>query len=265
MTIPPHRHVVHLRLFHADLFAAYGIGGHAQVSFRIPYDVKDQHVRYTTLDGEPYVPPYGDIHHRTETLHGVSDSEVLFWMAPPFLQGNSSGVSLAIGTTLPTGRTFPDPVRLGLEGKPHEHLTFGSGTFDPRFTASAYQRSGRVWFGEAVEARLPVYESPGGYRPPTTVYWELGPSLPIGRWSIAVQYSGQYQSVGKWHGIEDEGTGLVSGGWVVRGTFRVAPRTVVSAGLYGEIFSHASSGPTVEDQTFHQGLTVSLGVTHSIP
>ena len=259
-TIPPHRHLVRLRLWHADLFTAYGVAPNAQVSLRIPYDVKDQRVRYATLEGAPYVPPYGDIHHRTETLRGLSDSELLFWTAPSFLQGASSGVSLAIGTTLPTGRTFPDPVRLGLEGRTHEHLIFGSGTFDPKLVASAHQRAGRVWFGETVEARLPFYESSGGYRPPVNVGWSFGPALPMGRWSAALQYSGQYQSVGKWHGLEDEGTGFVSGGGILRATFRISPQTGVFAGVYREIFSRGSSG-----QTFHQGTTVSLGVTQTLP
>ncbi len=258
--IPPHRHVVRLNLYHLDLFAAYGIGNGAQLSLRIPYDVKDQHVHYTTLDGAPYVPPYGDIHHRTETLWGVSDADLLFWKAPTFLQGAASGVSIALGTTLPIGKTVPDPVRLGLEGKKHEHLIYGSGTFDPKLVVYAWQRAGRFLIGEAVDARLPVYQSPGGYRPPVNVLWGLGPSLLLGRWSVSLQYEGQYQSVGKWHGLEDEGTGLVSGGGVLRGTFLVNPKLTVFGGLYHELFSHGSSG-----QTFHQGLTVSLGVTRIFP
>jgi len=258
--IPPHRHVVRLNLYHLDLFAVYGLGNASQLSLRIPYDVKDQHVRYTTLDGDPYVPPYGDIHHRTETLWGVSDADLLFWKAPALLQRPNSGVSIALGTTLPIGKTVPDPVRLGLEGKKHEHLLYGSGTFDPKLVVYAWQRAGRFLIGEAVDARLPVYESPGGYRPPVNVLWGLGPSLLLGRWSVSLQYEGQYQSVGKWHGVEDEGTGFVSGGGVLRGTFLVNPKLTVFGGLYHELFSHGSSG-----QTFHQGLTVSLGVTRIFP
>ena len=258
--IPPHRHVVRLNLYHLDLFAVYGLGNASQLSLRIPYDVKDQHVRYTTLDGDPYVPPYGDIHHRTETLWGVSDADLLFWKAPALLQRPNSGVSIALGTTLPIGKTVPDPVRLGLEGKKHEHLLYGSGTFDPKLLVYAWQRAGRFLIGEAVDARLPVYESPGGYRPPVNVLWGLGPSLLLGRWSVSLQYEGQYQSVGKWHGVEDEGTGFVSGGGVLRGTFLVNPKLTVFGGLYHELFSHGSSG-----QTFHQGLTVSLGVTRIFP
>ena len=258
--IPPHRHVIRLNLYHLDLFAAYGLGNGSQLSLRLPYDVKDQHVRYTTLDGAPYVPPYGDIHHRTETLWGVSDADLLFWKAPAFLQKPTSGVSIALGTTLPIGKTLPDPVRLGLEGKKHEHLLYGSGTFDPKLLVYAWQRAGRFLIGEAVDARLPVYESSGGYRPPVNVLWGAGPSLLLGRWSVSLQYEGQYQSVGKWHGLEDEGTGFVSGGGVLRGTFLANPKLTIFGGLYREFFSHGSSG-----QTFHQGLTVSVGITRVFP
>ena len=260
MTIPPHRHVIALDLYHADLSASYGIGASSQLSLRIPYDVKDQHVRYETLDGQPYVPPYGDIHHRTETLWGVSDGELLFWKAPAFLSGKSWGLALAAGTTLPIGKTIPDPVRLGLEGKRHEHLQFGSGTFDPRLVVSAFERAGRVLFGEAIDARLPVYESSGGYRPPVNIQWGVGPALSLGAFTVSAQFSGQYQSVGKWHGLEDEGTGFTSGGTVLRGTYRASPKTTISAGIYREVFSHGSSG-----QTFHQGVTLSFGLTRSLP
>jgi len=258
--IPPHRHLVRLNLYHLDLFAAYGIGNDSQVSLRIPYDVKDQHVRYATLDGAPYVPPYGDIHHRTETLWGVSDADLLFWKAPRFFQRATSGLSIAVGTTLPIGKTVPDPVRLGLEGKKHEHLLYGSGTFDPKLVVYAWQRTGRFLIGEAVDARLPVYESPGGYRPPVNVLWGLGPSRLFGRWSVSLQYEGQYQSIGKWHGLEDEGTGFVSGGGILRGTYLANPKLTLFAGLYREIFSHGSSS-----QTFQQGLTVSFGLTRTFP
>ena len=260
MAIPPHRHVVALDLYHADLFAAYGVGANSQLSLRIPYDVKDQRVRYETLDGRPYVPPYGDIHHRTETLWGVSDGELLVWKAPAFLSGNAWGVTLAAGTTLPIGKTVTDPVRLGLEGKKHEHLQFGSGTFDPKLVVSAFQRAGTVLFGESVEARLPVSESAGGYRPPVSLQWGAGPAVPAGAFSISLQFSGQYQSVGRWHGIEDEGTGFTSGGLVLRVNLRASPKTTISGGLYREVFSHGSSG-----QTFHQGPTLSLGVTRTLP
>jgi len=76
----------------------YGVRPGFAMSLRLPYDVKDQHVRYTTLAGDPFVPPYGDIHHRSETLRGISDGDLLvLWTPSPHWR-------LGAGTTLPLGR-----------------------------------------------------------------------------------------------------------------------------------------------------------------
>ena len=71
--IPDHRHEASLDLFHTEIGADYGLAERLTLSLRVPYDVKAQEITYTTLEGEPYVPSYGDIHHRTETLRGFGD------------------------------------------------------------------------------------------------------------------------------------------------------------------------------------------------
>jgi len=73
--------------------------------------------------------------------------------------------------------------------------------------------------GESVDARLPVYTSSGGFSPPVNVFWAAGPGVPLGSFFTSLQFSGQYQSVGKWHGLEDEGTGFTAGGLVLRSTY----------------------------------------------
>jgi len=251
---------VRLRLFHADLFAAYGAGEGRQISLRLPYDVKDQRVRYTTLDGGPFVPPYGDIHHRTETLWGVSDAELLGWRTLSALGSALGQWILGAGLTLPIGRTEPDPIRLGREGKKHEHIQFGDGTFDPKLVLSGFQRAGRILFGEAVEARVPLYQSSRGYRAPFQLVWSVGPSLPIGRFFLSVQYAGQYQTVGRWHGEADEGTGFQNGGIALRAGLHLAPNTSLSAGVYRELYVQGFA-----DQTFHQGATYSLSLSRTLP
>ena len=68
----------------------YGVKAGLLLSLRVPYDVKDQRIDYRTLDGEPFAPPYGDIHHRTERLDGFGDGEL--------------GVSARSGPRLPRRR-----------------------------------------------------------------------------------------------------------------------------------------------------------------
>jgi len=248
--IPPHMHRVRVGLTHYEMEAEYGLRPRMQLSLRLPYDVKDIRVRYTTLAGAPFVPPYGDIHHRTETLTGISDPSLMLDLSPaPHWQ-------LGFGTTFPIGHTTEDPVRLGKEGLEHEHTQFGSGTFNPKLSVQ-WLRPGRVALFGRAEGRFTLYESSGGYRAPQSLVWTVGPSFRAGRVSIDPRLNGQFQGRARWHGEVDEGSGFHNGGVrlglsVPVGSFVVAP------GVYHELWSHGFDG-----QTFRQGTTWNLAVSRS--
>ena len=57
-----------------------------------------------------------------------------------------------------------------------------------------------------------MYENRNGYRAPTTFTWSLGPSFRAGRISITPRLDGQYQTLGRWSGVVDEGSGFEDGG-----------------------------------------------------
>jgi hypothetical protein len=246
--IPPHMHHVRLALTHSDLTIDRGLGGHMQVSLRLPYDIKEMRVRYSTLDGGPFAPPYGDIHHRNETLRGISDATLMLdWSPHPQW-------FLGLGTTLPLGHTVPDPVVLGRLGLKHEHIQFGSGTFQP-VVAVQWSRAGRVPLFARIEDRAGLYQSDQGYRPPNTFTWTAGPSFSVRRVVIAPSISGQYQTVGRWHGEVDEGSGFQNGGIQLQLAVPTGSLTIMP-GAYHELWSHGFQG-----QTFRQGTTWSLGVS----
>ena len=248
--IPPHRHVISLDLFHTDLSVGYGLSENLLLLVRVPYDVKDQKVSYRTLEGDPYVPPYGDIHHRTENLRGIGDGEI----ALAFALGRDW--TAGAGVTLPLGHTEPDPIDLGRRGLKHEHIQFGSGTFDPTFSLQWSRPFGKLRLGASADARIPLYENDHGFKPPATVRWSVGPSLPIGSTGLSAQLAGQYQAIGKWNGEQDEGTGFHNGGAFLRASFLLAPGWRVTPGVYREIYSHSLS-----DESFRQGTTYSLVLT----
>lgn len=250
--IPPHRHVVRLNLNHYELGASYGLRERMQFSLRLPYDIKDQHVHYTTLAGAPYTPPYGDIHHRTETLTGVSDPSMSIEWSP------QSSWLLGFGTTLPFGHIVPDPIVLGREGKKHEHLQFGSGTFEPRLSAQWVHRSSTLSWIASGEAKLSLYENREGYRGPTTLIWSAGPSIRAGRFSIDPRLDGQYQTLGRWSGEVDEGSGFNAGGIRLGISLPPVGSLLIAPGVYRELWSHGQDG-----QTFHQGTTWSLSLTRT--
>ncbi len=249
-TIPDHRHVVTLDLFHTELVADYGATGGLTASLRVPYDLKAQKVRYTDLAGEPYAPPYGDIHHRTETLRGVSDGQ----LTALFSLGGS--VQVGAGLSIPLGRTEQNPIELGRQGRKHEHIQFGSGTFDPLVSAVWSLPVGPLVVAASADAQVPLYANAKGYRAPATVRYSVGPSLPIGTTGLALQYAGQYQSLGRWNGEEDEGTGFHNGGIFLRASFLPWKGFRVSPGVYRELYSKSLS-----DESFRQGTTWSLTLT----
>lgn len=250
MAILDHEHRVRLALFHSELNAAFGLRQRLALSLRVPYDVKDQRVRYTTLAGQPFVPPYGDIHHRTETLRGVSDGDLLaLWQPAPRWR-------LGLGTTLPLGRTVPDPVRLGLEGRKHEHLQFGSGVFAPEAEIG--------WSGARasalLQATVPLTTNSRGFRAPRNFRWTIGPSFAVGRANVALSAAGQYQTIGRWHGATDEGTGFSNGGLRLQLSLPVG-RMSIAPSVYREIYSHGLNA--AEHETFSQGTTVGLTITRT--
>jgi hypothetical protein len=244
--------LVSLSLFHTELLADYGATDRLTLSLRLPYDIKDQKVRYETLDGQPFVPPYGDIHHRSETLRGIGDGQLtaLFPLGP---------FQLGAGLSLPFGHTVPDPIELGREGKTHEHIQFGTGTVDPLLSilwSRPLPNLGGLVVSAGVDAQIPLYENSHGFRAPASVRWSAGPSLPLGTTGLSLQLAGQYQSIGRWNGEKDEGTGFHNGGVFLRATFLPWKGFRVSPGIYREIYSRSLS-----EESFRQGTTYSLTLT----
>jgi hypothetical protein len=252
--IPDHRHVVRMTLYHSELTAGYGLSATTLLLARLPYDVKDQHVRYTTLDGQPFVPPYGDIHHRTETLRGVSDAELMAVVSP------APGWLLGGGFTLPIGKTELNPLVLGRLGLKHEHIQFGTGTVDPRFLLGWSRTFGRVGVEALADARVPLYENRHGYKGPVTVQYKVGPGMAFGRAAVTLAWAGQYQSIARWSGEKDEGTGFHNGGVFLGLSLDLGKGFQAAPGVYREIFSHSLSG-----DTFHQGTTLSFAISRVFP
>jgi len=160
--IPDHMHHQGIRWFRSTLGLSLGLGKGWQVHADLPVDLKVLNIEYS-LDGDPYDPPYAGIHHRDETLFGLSDST----LSLQHYRGLPADLvlGLSLGTTLPLGKTEEDPFALAAQGKEHQHFQRGTGTFVP---------SGRIelfWMGLRwramgwVSAVQPLYESAHGYTP----------------------------------------------------------------------------------------------------
>jgi len=82
------------------------------------------------------------------------------------------------------------------------------------------------------------------------------PAVSCGTTGLSVQYAGQYQSIGRWNGEIDEGTGFVNGGIFFRASFLPWPRFRVAPSVYFELYSKSLS-----DQAFRQNTTFALTLT----
>jgi hypothetical protein len=118
-------------------------------------------VHFLTPDRLPVVLPHGSIHHRNETLIGSTDAAVLLHAAKKVGTWSLAGRA---GVSLPLGSTVVNPFALGRLGLPHEHIQFGTGTFDPLIGLAAGRRFGQFALVASVDSRAVVYANHYGYR-----------------------------------------------------------------------------------------------------
>jgi hypothetical protein len=148
--------------------------------------------------------PGGDIHHRTETLAGPGDPWALV------VVGREKGPwSLALrgGVSIPLGRTEENPFALGREGLPHQHIQFGTGTWNPMAGFAVGRRLGatRVVLGGL--GRFVLYENDHGYRAGHRYDVSLVADRRLhGRWRLYGGFDLAREEAERWSGvIEEEG------------------------------------------------------------
>ena len=135
----------------------------AGLGLELAFPIREVRSRVHYEDGaqRPYVPPVPDLHHRNETLLGPGDARLLLHL------GRSHGaldLGLRAGASLPLGRTEDNPFELGRRGIPHQHLQFGTGTWDPILGLALGGRIGKTSLEASVLARWSLYQNSHGYR-----------------------------------------------------------------------------------------------------
>lgn len=130
---------------------------------------------------------FSSIHHRTETLYGIGD--LLMGTRMTAIIPDASlrlMLEFQLGVTVPTGNIEPDPFELGMKGEEHQHLFFGSGTFNPVFGLTTRYSFTDFSLGAWVNAALPVYRNSMGYKAPSTVQAGLNGMVPLGTDSVTL-------------------------------------------------------------------------------
>ncbi len=253
--IPEHLHDQDILWFRLDPTLSVGLGEGVGASVQLPFDFRAVTVEYLTLDGEPYAPPYGDIHHRTENIAGLTDATVMLRVsrAPGrFL------LTAGAGSTLPLGRTEEDPYAAGEAGEEHQHMQLGTGTFVPVVGLDAAYMAGRWGALAYTSSRLSLYANDRGYRAPVTVSGGLGPTFrATTKFTVLAAVEGSWESAEHWNGVAYAGRSAVgiAGGVVAS----LSSSVVVQAQARGNVFEHTEHQE--EEGEFHQPVTLSAGVS----
>ncbi|NRA31709.1 MAG: thioredoxin family protein [Polyangiaceae bacterium] len=156
-------HQIDVTMLDLSLGASLSLSSRWAVDLRVP--VRVTQIRPTFIDATGASDPsFSSIHHRDETLVGLSDVQ-LWGRYRVWAEPDSDWIlELRSGLALPTGGTEEDPFELGRAGESHQHIFYGSGTLDPLVGFNA-QLLGDVWGGGSYGMlRTALYDNSFGYR-----------------------------------------------------------------------------------------------------
>jgi thiol-disulfide isomerase/thioredoxin len=173
---PPQIHHTRMWISELRLLAEYGVLDWLAVQLIFPVRLIDTWTRYTNLAGTPVTLDYVNIHHRDEVLFGAGDPQLLGHVATrlgPF------STSARIGVSVPLGVVHQNPYRLAAMGLPHEHIQFGTGTFDPVLGVDAALPVGRATLSAFAQTQVPLYAGSQGYQAGTRLFGGLTVAAPF--------------------------------------------------------------------------------------
>jgi len=221
--VPSHYHDVSLDIFRVVFQVDYTFEEPWAIRTRVPIEQRSRMANIVDIDPSATAEEIEAmernlaIHHPPEILSGFGDVELLLsWHAHDFgMEGGS--LAIAAGSTLPTGRTEDDPYALGEVGERHEHIQFGTGTFDPLIEFNYGRPIGDdgvlSLFGQG---RFPITESSKGFRGSNLIQGGLGYIKGLGEFGPWDDVNGVlgifYQNQGRaeWNGVIDRNTGFQS-------------------------------------------------------
>jgi hypothetical protein len=258
--IPAHLHEQSLWWVRPELGVTVGLGRGWEAGGGLPVDLKVARVAYTTPAGAPFEPPYGDIHHRDETLFGVADARTFVrHTARATPRWTLSG---ELGASLPLGRVEPDPFELGYAGATHQHYQRGIGVVGVAAGVDAWYRAQSGWGALArLDARAPTQENRYGYLQGAQAIAALGPSWRSGGWTWSPGALALVEAPDRWSGEAAPDSGRVAALASLGGVVTPQPTLAIGAELRWTAWQVAWTA-TPDDQAVQRvSATVSVSWT----
>lgn len=266
--VPEYRHRVQMDLLRLQFTARRRLSESWTAWLRLPYDVKERTASIEPPEGvdpadEEAMQRNMQIHHPTATLSGFADASLLAAHRADGIFSDSDVLILAAGSSIPLGRTEHDPFTLGAEGLAHEHVQFGTGTFDPMLEAY-YVRplSGDLGLSAYATGRFPLYENDKQFSPPiqlTTgalLNWRAREGL-----QVHVGLNLFRQQSAEWNGVRDPDAGVESIEFLAGANWSIGGSSHLTLGLVVPL----SQRPLEEDaERFERGIALTIGISAGI-
>jgi hypothetical protein len=258
---PLHLHDQHLYPLELRLSGEYGISEAFGLELQAPFRVVATSVTYATADGRPYEPLDAGVHHRDEVVAGAADFWLLFRMGKRFDQW---WVAARPGVSVPVGATNENPFALGDQGRRHQHIQLGSGTFDPILVLEASRAFEPLTFEAFAQGQASLYENSHGYRAPwrASVGAGVGTEL-IGKLSGTLGGELFHDSAERWEGVIRQDGNLGRTEILASITLRQeVPHGMLSLGARVPLWRDIVVG-TEPPGTLSSPVIVSLGYAHT--
>ena len=152
--------------------------------------------RFRDQQGDAFTPPEESIHHRDGTLVGPGDPWLLARHAWPV---GSWQFDAQAGLTLPLGRTEENP----FTPEKHQHVQFGTGTFNPVAGLGARYQFSRWSPGVWGLAVIVPSENSKGYRAGDRFAGGANAMVSLARWLLRLGVHAQREQAEHWDGTAD--------------------------------------------------------------
>jgi len=265
IVVPLHHHIVSLDFYRFETSLEYTIATNWTIWMRVPFDIKLQNA---SVDFVQPVSNYErdaiirnrDLHHRNERYSGLSDLRLLFSRRYNSVLGR---LDLAIGTSIPSGKTENDPLQASDLGIKHLHIQFGNGTFDPLLEFHYVNTiSEKFSFAFYSMNKFPFYENKNNYLGSLETTTGIALGYHLRNWMVVRgTFTNFTQSQAKWSGVKDPNSGLVSFNGSILMSFRFKNALLFTPGYRFPIYQRTLSG---EGDTFEYGPTFLLNVSYAL-
>jgi hypothetical protein len=265
--VPPQRRHVHDQfVLPADLRGTvdWGLLPWLGLEAAVPLRLVHTTIEYETPDGAPYIPLDEGIHHRDETLFGLGDPTVTARFTTTLL--DAFWLVARLGSSLPLGETVEDPFAAGERGERHQHVQFGTGTFDPVLGLELARGFGR-WQGAVYgHAQTALSENDEGFRAGSKLLGGLQIGhRPAERWVVHTSFEWFHEGPETWAG-EVRQDGILGRDELLLGLGTAVSfgGPQYSLGVRLPVYRHIALGDTDEPGTLTAPVSVNLGVQWSL-